>query len=122
MDLSPYRLDVNSVINQATVEKAALKQARRLITCADDSAHNATLHSLPRLSIYGLSIGRSNCVIYVTCKYTNSCCRQQMAGWGAGYSSAEGMWRQGGQQVILARPESHNGAQPLRLYRSLFGA
>jgi hypothetical protein len=45
-----------------------------------------------------------------------------LAGWLGDYSSAKDMLGGGGQQVILARPDSHNGAQPLRLYRSLFGA
>jgi hypothetical protein len=56
------------------------KQAPYLNTQANDSLHNTTRHSYCWFTIYGLPIGRRDCVIYVTCKYMKACCRtQQMA-------------------------------------------
>jgi len=72
-------------------------------TQANDSHHNATRHSYCRPCIYGLPIGCSNCVIYVTCKYMKACCCTQQMVCRLFFTVGER------QQVILARPGPHNG-------------
>jgi hypothetical protein len=77
-----YTLDTDSVMKQPTIKIKVLTQAPCLATHAEDPTHNATRHSFPRITIYDLSIGRRDCMIYVTCKYMKACCcKQQMAGW-----------------------------------------
>ena len=72
-------------------------------TQANDSLHNVTRHSYCRSCIYGLPIGCRNCVIYVTSKYMKACCCSQQMACRPFFTAGER------QQVILARPEPHNG-------------